>query len=207
MKSIVFSFILLLLSGEIIFAQTSSSNYRKSGVLDGNQVKTVFRNNGVIGQPAHMGFRGAWIFGTNGYIGDVSPLVGAEVNGYYHTDQGDDVDTTFFWVIDCPASRPGKEPDYTKDGTTRQAFEPVYGYFNDQSSSPALSNNPASWPPIWPDKAGDPTDPGWPDSWNGLFGKIPSADLETFFVMDDNNDNEFNTVEENDNNENFWFKI
>ncbi len=204
LKKIIISLVLFLFAGTSVMAQTSSSSYRRSGVLDGNQVKTVFRNNGVIGQPAQVGFRGAWLFGTNGYIGDVSPLVGAEVNGYFRTAQGTDVDTTFFWVIDCPAARPSGPKDFSSDGTTRQAFEPVYGYFNDQSSSPALSNNPASWPPIWPDKAGDLTDPGWPNSWNGLFGKIPSADLETFFVMDDDNDNEFSVPEENDFN--FWFK-
>lgn len=204
MKSILFSLIALLLLSEILFAQNSSSSYRKSGVLDGNQVKTVFRNNGVIGQPAQIGFRGAWIFDTNGYIGDVSPLVGAEVNGYFRTDAGADVDTTFFWVIDCAAARPSGPKDFSQDPIARQAFEPVYGYFNDQASTPALSSNPESWPPIWPDKAGDLTDPGWPNAWNGLFGKIPSADLETFFVMDDNNDNEYSVPEEND--ENFWFK-
>jgi len=36
-------------------------------------------------------------------------------------------------------------------------------------------------------------DPGWPGAWNGFFGKNKfNADLETFFVMDDAQDKEFN---------------
>ena len=46
---------------------------------NGNQVKTVFGNWGVIGQPAAKGPRGAWKNPNNGYIGDVSPLIGAEI--------------------------------------------------------------------------------------------------------------------------------
>ncbi len=184
---------------QAVFSQESGAVYRRSGVLNGNQVKTVFGNWGVIGQPSNRGPRGAWIFDSNGYIGDVSPLVGAEVHGQYLLN-GVWRDTAFYWVVDCPVDRPSLGGFDQSNNGTRQAFEPVRGYFNEAQSSPAISSNPNSWPPMWPDKMNDPSDPGWPGSWNGLFGKVPNADLETYFVMDDNADNEFSVPSENANN-------
>jgi len=176
---------------DILAAQESGSEYRKVGILNGNQVKTVFGNFGVIGQPAAGGPRGAWIFDTNGYIGDVSPLVGAEVIGKYQRS-GVTRDTVFHWVIDTPVDRPSTGGFDLDNVGNRQAFEPVYGYFNDNSSRPAISSDQSTWPPFWPDKPAD-----WAGSWNGLFGKNPNSDLETFFVINDNNDNEFNFPNEN----------
>ncbi|GAB4364183.1 MAG: hypothetical protein Kow0042_02570 [Calditrichia bacterium] len=196
---LTFISILLLITLEFGYGQNSGRVYRRSAILNGNQVKTVFGNWGVIGQPRDKGPRGAWIFDTNGYIGDVSPLVGAEVTG---TVVSTGRDTTFFWVIDCPVARPSLGVDASNNGT-RQAFEPVSGYFNEAGGSPALSSDPKTWPPQWPDKMDDPFDPGWPGSWNGIFGKLPSADLETYFVMDDNADNEFSTPDENELNVQF----
>ncbi len=67
------------------------------------------------------------------------------------------------------------------------------GYFaGSPNQSVAMSNNTQSWPETWPDKLTDALDPGWHGSWNGYFGKRISADLETYFVMDDNNDERFN---------------
>jgi hypothetical protein len=176
-------------------AQTSGRIYRRTGVLNGNQVKTVFGNWGVIGQPSTGGPRGAWIYDTNGYIGDVSPLVGAEVvSGLYQQVGGNLVPfhNPIHWVIDVPVARPstgGFDVDHLGN---RQAFEPVGAYINLSSSTPAISSDPNSWPPTWPDKPAD-----WNGYWNGLFGKQPNADLETFFVLDDNNDNEFSDPIEN----------
>ena len=183
----------------ILAAQNSGRQYRRSGILNGNQVKTVFGNWGVIGQPSNRGPRGAWIYDTNGYIGDVSPLVGAEVTGKVVATNRD---TTFFWIIDCAAARPALNRDESQSGV-RQAFEPVSGYFNESGNSPAISSNKDTWPPFWPDIQ-DPSDPrynpdGWAGSWNGFFGRdVFNADLETYFVMDDNNDNEYSTPSEND---------
>src|SRR5690606_35732233 len=42
------------------------------------------------------------------------------------------------------------------------------------------------WPATWPDKTGDAADPGWPDSWNGFFGKdIFNADQEFYYRAGD----------------------
>ncbi|NIQ01705.1 MAG: hypothetical protein GWM98_00320, partial [Nitrospinaceae bacterium] len=69
-------------------------------------------------------------------------------------------------------------------------FEPRPGYFQpdpaiNQARSPAVSNDPRTWPDEWIDKLDDPDDPGWPGSWNGYFGKVPGADLESYVVYDD----------------------
>jgi hypothetical protein len=154
---------------------------RRTGILNGNQVRTVFGNWGVIGQPATVGKRGAWKDDNNGYLGDVSPLVGAEVQ---LTDT-----STFRAIILAPVDRPQTAPR-SEDPTSGKpwAFEPLPGYFaGTPNQSVAISNNQASWPEQWPDKLSDPADPGWSGSWNGYFGKRASADLETYFVMDDQN--------------------
>ncbi len=69
-------------------------------------------------------------------------------------------------------------------------FEPRPGFFQadpniNRGRSPAISNDPRTWPDLWPDKEIDPNDPGWRGSWNGYFGKRPAADQESFTVMDD----------------------
>jgi hypothetical protein len=57
------------------------------------------------------------------------------------------------------------------------------------NTSPAMSNDPNTWPDYWPDK-----DLSWNGYWNGYFGKgVLNADLETVFVFDDNPDKEPNT--------------
>lgn len=188
--TVIFLLILVVLA-EGLQAQNSGRVYRRSGVLNGNQVKTVFGNWGVIGQPSTGGPRGAWIFDTNGYVGDVSPLVGAEVRGKYTLGQSVR-DTLFHWVIDVPVARPSKGGFDEAANGDRQAFEPVVGYFNESQSQPAISANPNTWPSSWPNRSSD-----FDGAWNGLFGKQPSAELETYFVLDDNNDNEFSVPLEN----------
>ena len=57
----------------ISFMQEESGDiYRRYGIHNGNLVKTVYGNWGVVGQPADKGPRGAWINDNNGYIGDVA---------------------------------------------------------------------------------------------------------------------------------------
>ncbi|NQV16916.1 hypothetical protein HQ531_15740, partial [bacterium] len=99
-------------------------------------------------------------------------------------------------------------------GDNSWTFEPVPGYANPDTDLVALSTDldndgadgypnseddnglPDSWPIYWPDKLNDIDDPGWAGSWNGYFGKdVKNADQESYFVMDDNNDREFNYLE------------
>lgn len=69
-------------------------------------------------------------------------------------------------------------------------FEPRPGFFQadpliNKARSPAMSNDPRTWPVTWPDKLTDPSDPGWAGAWDGYFGKRPAADQESYTVMDD----------------------
>src|SRR5690606_17852379 len=73
-------------------------------------------------------------------------------------------------------------------------LNPVAGYFNTASTELARSDRgPGSvlgntWPSFWPDKMTDVSDPGWPNSWNGFFGKdIFNADQEFYYRASDDN--------------------
>ena len=129
----------------------SGREFRRTAIHNGNQVKTVFGNWGVIGQPAAKGPRGAWKNPNNGYIGDVSPLIGAEVT----TNDSLGNTVTFHSVLIPPVDRPtstGMEDSPTGKTWT---MEPVSGYFNENQESIAISTNPLTWPNYWPDKLSD----------------------------------------------------
>ena len=188
MKYNIKAFILFILM--IIVSSVSAQSgreFRRSAVMRGNLVKSVFGNWGVIGQPASAGARGAWIHDNNGYIGDVSPMVGIEVK-----TEGQ----TFHSVVTCPISRPSRQHELSPVGDA-WGFEPTAGFLNENQEGVALYSDPASWPPFWPDKLDDIEDPGWAGFWNGFRGKTTTAAEECYFVMDDQNDQEFNFAANN----------
>ncbi len=189
----------LFLTFSYLYSQ-SGREFRRTAVHNANLVRTVFGNRGVIGQPSQRGPRGAWLFDTNGYIGDVSPLVGAEV--VYH-DTLEDKTVKFHSVVVCPVDRPATGREESPEGK-QWTLEPVAGYFNESQQKIAMSTDPNSWPSFWPDikklPINDPRfDPeGWAGQWNGFFGKgVMNADQESYFLMDDNNDEEFNYAKNN----------
>ena len=187
MKIGYLSFLLACVAVEPAMSQ-SGFQYQRTGVLNANQVRTVYGNWGVIGQPCNGGPRGAWLNDNDGYLGDVSPFVGAEVNWNgikYHS------------VVTCPVSRPTVRRDEDPNTGKPWTFEPVNGYFNANQQKVATSTDRTTWPATWPDKMDDPTDPGWAGSWNGYFGKKANADQECYYVMDDNNDERFNKATNN----------
>ena len=187
---------LLILTG-VLFAD-SGREFRRFGVHQGNLVKTVFGNWGVVAQPSDKGPRAAWIHDNNGYIGDVSPMIGVEVNSV--DENGNPV--TFHSVIVSPVDRPALGGDEQGPDGKQWGLEPVGGYYNNQVPESkqriAMSDNMMSWPYSWPDK-----DPTWNGNWNGYFGQQSNASVESFYVMDDNNDEEFNYSNYNDFNVNF----
>lgn len=188
---ILISFILSSLNAQDL---RGDRTFRKSGTLNGNRVKTVFGNWGVIAQPDGIGPRAAWKYDDNGYVGDVSPLVAVEIPVKKKRPDGTIVDTTFNSVIICPVERPGGG-DGPPGGGAFWGFEPLPGYANPirniPGSSVAISNIRETWPPFWPDRPTWINIQGNPD-WNGYFGRgIMNADQETYFKMDDNADEEF----------------
>lgn len=193
----------LTLSALISFAQTNKYGNpanKKVGVHSGNQVKTVFSNAGVIAQPSTGGPRGAWIYDNNGYIGDISLMVGVESamgpnadysNALINKLINSNKDSIFHSVVISDVARPAVAQEEDLAGN-RMCFQPKGEFAAAGQKSIALSTNPATWPSRWPDKESDPTDPGWVGSWNGYFGKTPKSDQESYFVMDDQVDHEFN---------------
>lgn len=178
----ILAVVVAAVAGQLLFGQSGPQYYR-SAVHNANRVKTVFGNWGVIGQPTDTRPRGAWKYESNGYIGDVSLFVGAEVKTANNIK--------FHSVVTCPVARPSKSPDTSPTGDP-WTFMPVAGYFNPNNQSIAMNDDETSWPASWPDKMNDATDPGWSGSWNGYFGKRASANQESYFVMDDNNDLRYN---------------
>ncbi len=197
---IILYFGLFFLQGEL-FAQEriterGTSTFRKVGVHRGNQVRTVFSNFGVIAQPGSEGPRGAWKFDANGYVGDVSPVVGIRlpIRDYINasSDTLDSIPDTIVSVIITPVNRPGGGES---GSGIAWGFEPIPGFadpfLDELGKGIAMSHLPETWPAIWPDQ------PTWVDEdmkaeWNGFFGRAQvNADQESYFWMDDNNDEEW----------------
>lgn len=83
-----------------------------------------------------------------------------------------------------------EEMDTDPTGTIEWGLYPVFGYFNELNEYPAMSNRPDSWPVQgWP-STGRSTK--WPGEWDGRFGRgVIYADLETYFVANDAQDQEY----------------
>jgi hypothetical protein len=145
--------------------------------MDGNLVSTVYYNFGEIGDwlndPTESG---VWPKGTNHtYIDGVAVIVQAETKD----PRGNTIhplETNYY--------------EYTRHdvGTgVTYGWWPLPNYANRFQSSPAQSTDPNTWPFAWPDRPSD-----WNQRWNGFFGNgVQNADLETYFVFDDNEDREY----------------
>jgi len=208
--SLLFAIMLLFLAADLIAQQRvtarGTSNFRKVGVHRGNQVRTVFSNYGVIAQPGSEGPRGAWRYDANGYVGDVSPVVGLRlpIRDY---KRGllplDGINDTIYSTVITPVDRPGGGE--SGGGGISFTFEPIPGFadaFLDETGKGiAMSHQTETWPQQWPDYpdwtySGDPIIVDGVDKtpkvdWNGFFGRAQfNADQESYFWMDDFNDEE-----------------
>ena len=171
------------------------------GVMDGNLIETNFRNHGELARWNDIPF-GVWPRGIGGrHIDGVGIMVAGQVPGErlkwseFFPDARRD--TTLNPVI-LTYRDFGKRlsPDGSLWGWT-----PLPGFMNEnrldpitgqRTPTPALSDDPTSWPPFWPDRLNNPDDPGLSGNWNGFFGRGGfNADLESFYVMDDFTDLEY----------------
>ncbi len=174
----------------------SSRIYEKKAVMDGNEVALTFFNYGLLGGLGEI--RGNWPQGeSNSYIGDVLPVVGAEVP--IDTDGDGVADTLLINTVTTRGPRTGADGPQSGSGIF-WGFEAKPGFASDtfvsadgdveENPRPALSTAPGTWPAFWPDQ---PTwqDPDGGADWNGFFGRDQfQADLETYFWVDDHNDRE-----------------
>ncbi len=155
-----------------------NAQFKKKGIMDGNLVRTMYYNQGEVGhwpdQPS-----GEWPKGTgHSYLDGVCVLVGAEIV----TARGDTIH-----AVEAAYREWMDQDPVTGD---LWGWEPVPGYVNAGSEIPALSNQPDSWPSVWP--AALMLGSEWDGYWYGYFGRgVMNADLETFFVMDDSQDKEW----------------
>ena len=173
------------------FGTYGHRDFRKWGQMNGNLVNSPFINYGMFGNWPKNPDPTEWPKGSGQtYVEGATPIVVTEVVDL----NGDTVhiaEVGYRELIDSgPDGTPwGYEPRPGWDGKNYERGPFPFG----SGITPAMSNNPDSWPDFWPDKMFLADDPGWPGSWNGFFGKNQfNADLETFFVVDDAQDKEFN---------------
>jgi hypothetical protein len=170
----------------------------REGVMDGNQFLTVFRNNTQVGRK--------WVIDGSKWPKDsekglqiydqLAVLIGAQVflenDTIPVTDElqirsRSDLDTLYYiqtnWSFEDMLDRnPG--------GDIVWGLHAVPGYFNELSETPAVSNDPFSWPVGgWPSRGSETK---WPGEWNGRFGRgVKYAQLESYFVANDAQDQEY----------------
>lgn len=173
-----------------ILAQHGDSRLLRNGQHTGNKVGISFHNDGAIaGTIAGVDIRGEWPLGSGFYyIGDLTPLIGVE----FVNDQG----LTKHSVTISRGPRKGQSNEKSPVDGHFWGFNPVPGYFNISQQSIAMSHLPESWPVDgWPEHR------DWINSetnhtdWWGYFGRsVFNADQESYFVADDNTDDEFNAT-------------
>lgn len=176
--------ILLILSWSLpVWAQhvpskeRGNKSFRRTTDIAGNLVRTTVWNNGTTGRTkVGDGIPYEWPKNTGKhYLAETGLMIGAEVI---------DADGVLRHITAVHSRT-------SQSGESWQ-MEPVAEYANPSSKKIALTSLAATqddrdtWPSFWPDKLSDETDPGWPGSWNGYFGKNQfSADLEMFYRMSD----------------------
>ena len=175
------------------------------GLHSGNQIRTVFYNDGMIGdrQPDELGME--WPINSGyEYLSKSATMIAAEVKVI---DDSTGAVTRIVINSEGNGSSPGSltsessgdvDPN-TGDWWTMAPLPYFANQFpepdangNERKKQVAMSHWPWSWPDTWPDKFDDTVDPGWAGSWNGYFGKdVLNADQESYYVMDDYNNREW----------------
>jgi hypothetical protein len=166
----------------------------RTGFMTGNRVLLFYRNTTELSDCCGLGYDvSKW---PNNYDGTkmhdgIATLVGARVylendtipvpSGY---EGRTDLDTLYY-IQSSYREHMDEDPSLTIE----YGLYPVFGYFNELSETPAMSNSEDSWPTEgWPSSSGTK----WQGEWNGRFGRgIMKADLETFFVTNDAQDQEY----------------
>ena len=167
----------LIIGQRIIDKNKGDHNQTKKGFMDGNLAATVYYNFGEIADYANEPNRsGVWPKGTNHtYVDGVAIIVQAEATDplgkLIHP-----LETNYYEFTRLNSAQ-----------TVTYGWAPLPGYSSPYGTEPARSDVPSTWPEEWPDRPSD-----WEGSWNGFFGKgVFNADVETYFVFDDNEDREY----------------
>ena len=173
----------------------------REGYMTGNRVFLYFRNNTELSDWPKVNVS-RWPNNLDGVkmVDGIGLLVGAKI--YIKDDPTTKIDST---VVSDPLeigdgeglhklyflqTSYREEMDLNPAGTFEYGFYPAFGYMNETSEYPAMSNRPSSWPPDgWPSTG---TSTKWPGEWDGRFGRgVIYADMETYFVANDAQDQEY----------------
>ena len=156
-----------------------SVEHRRIGIHDGNLVRSSFSNFGNLGSRMSE-TNGEWPkdIGIN-YISESTFYVAAEVK----VGKED-----FIHII--TDSYTGGPRDRPMDDSHTYSWQPLPGYYNEGLDNlndfPAMSHLPETWPQTWPNRLDE-----WNGKWIGEFGPYAIADQESYYVMDDRDNDEF----------------
>lgn len=152
---------------------------RRTGIHDGNLIRSAFSNFGNLGSRT-IDIRGEWpkSSGIN-YLFECSFYTGVEV-----------VDSNGNVIHIISDSYTGGPRDMPESNSYNYAWQPLPGFYNPELENindyPAMSHLPETWPDTWPNKSSE-----WDGQWNGEFGPYPIADQESYYVIDDRDNDEF----------------
>ncbi len=193
-KFIKYLLIIMLITASYVAAQGSGDpTLLRIGFHTGNRAGISFYNDGqVAGFRQGVDIRGEWPLGSGeNYIGDCIPLIGVE----FENDLGRTLQSVT--ISRGPRNGQGNERHPTQGYFW--GFNPIPGFINPNGESVAMSHLRNSWPiGGWTDPGGFPEVRSYVDEngnteWWGFFGRgITQADQESYFVADDQNDDEFN---------------
>jgi hypothetical protein len=171
----------------------------REGYMTGNRILLYFQNTTELAKWTET-YRGSqwsrWPNTPDGgrMLDGIGLLIGARIYIENDTIPVDDIsiiqsrtDLDTLWFLQTSYR---ERMDFDPTGTIAWSLYPVYGYMNEFSEYPALSNLPESWPTAgWPSTN---TSLKWPGEWNGRFGRgVIYADQETYFVANDAQDQEY----------------
>lgn len=166
--------------------------YKRIGYMSGNRVFLYFQNTTELSYCCGKEYS-KWPNNDTGLpmTDGVALLIGAEtfvlndsIPDPWHSNPASE-------AIYFVQSQYREGMDINSLGTVKWGLYPPAGYSNENSDYLAMSNIPNSWPTAgWPSTGIGSTK--WPGLWNGRFGAgIVYADLETFFVANDAQDQEY----------------
>ncbi len=173
----------------------------RDGRMTGNRVSLFFRNTSELSDWNNTPNPSRWPDNYDGV--DMTDGIGLLIGARVYVMKGDtipvtdpaqilmlsmqgNIDTLYYLQTSYR-----EEQDEDPTGTVEWNLYPAYGYFDEFSENPAMSNKENSWPTAgWPSSNNGPLK--WPGEWNGRFGRgVKYADLEAFFVTNDAQDQEY----------------
>ncbi|MBI45498.1 MAG: hypothetical protein CMG66_04970 [Candidatus Marinimicrobia bacterium] len=206
----------LLINILLIFSSLISQEYNgpddqagdpsaiKEERMDGNRILLYFKNTTQLSNwepPDGLYDVSIWPNDGTGYrmLDGVALLVGGKTYIYDDNnektldtqilDDKNDIENNPHHEIYFLQTSYREEMDHDELDLVKWGFYPTFGYMNPYQDYPAMSDDSNTWPTAWP-SSGSMTK--WPGEWDGRFGRgVQYADLETYFVVNDAQDQEY----------------